>query len=150
MSFCLGASQINQDQVHKNDKRSKLPKLMGISGPIQLKSRVIHILQHDENFVAPLPGLGWSPHPNEHFFLRRFNNASTITGAQLRREEEKMFRLRYSAEESYYHMHIRDYHRLCRGDSIVNYHRHSLKRCSTIQCFCVSDVQKSGSVSWLL
>ena len=77
--------------------------------------------KHDENFQRPRPGLGWSEFPNERFFLRQFNNDKTITGRQLRLEEEEAFRLRYSSEEPFYHQHLRDFHRLCRGESIVSY-----------------------------
>ena len=45
---------------------------------------------------------------------------SNITGRELRLEEARVFQQSISSESPDFHMHIRDYHRLCRGEKIVN------------------------------
>ena len=75
--------------------------------------------QHDEHFIPPTPGDGWSTYPNEHFFIRKFNNDFSLTGKKLRQEEWEQFRHRYSSELPMLHHHIRDYHTVCRGEKLM-------------------------------
>ena len=72
--------------------------------------------EHDKYFQPPTFG-GWSTHPNEHFFISKFE-AKNKTGTELRAEENQVFQKRFSSDSLDYHMHIRDYHRLCRGEKL--------------------------------
>lgn len=74
---------------------------------------------HDQYFQPPTFG-GWSTHPNERFFISRFETKnSTVTGTALRLEENQVFQKQFSSDSLDYHMHIRDYHRLCRGEKLI-------------------------------
>ena len=70
------------------------------------------------NYQAPNFGDGWSTHPNEHFFIRKFD-FNTFTAKQMRKLERQEFRNRYSSKNPTFHHHIRDYHTLCRGENLV-------------------------------
>ena len=86
-----------------------------------LKIHILFIIfQHDERFIPPNPGDGWSTYPNEHFFIRKFNNDISLSGKKLRQEEWEQFRQRYSSESPMFHHHIRDYHTVCRGEKLVS------------------------------
>ena len=86
-----------------------------------LKIHILYIIfQHDERFNPPNPGDGWSTYPNEHFFIRKFNNDISLSGKKLRQEEWEQFRHRYSSENPMFHHHIRDYHTICRGEKLVS------------------------------
>ena len=73
--------------------------------------------KHDEYFRPATIG-AWSTHPNEHFFIKKFGNDTSMTGRQLRLEEEEEFQSRYSSTAPDWHFHMRDYHRLCNGKKI--------------------------------
>ena len=77
------------------------------------------IFQHDIHFITQPRHLGWSFYPNERFFIRKFG-MSDITGRELRLEETHIFQQSISSESPDIHLHVRDYHRLCRGEKLVN------------------------------
>ena len=63
---------------------------------------------------------GWDNVPNEQFLIRKFKDSPDMTARQLREEETKVFKQSVSSESPDYHLHVRDYHRLCRGEKIVS------------------------------
>ena len=76
---------------------------------------------HDENFIGPTKGLKWSYYPNERHFISKFENDTTKTGSQLRKEEYEVFKERYSSTMNFHHAYIRGYHQLCRGEKVVKF-----------------------------
>ena len=64
--------------------------------------------------------VGWDNVPNEQFLIRKFEDSPNMTARQLREEETKVFKQSVSSESPDYHLHVRDYHRLCRGEKIVS------------------------------
>ena len=64
--------------------------------------------------------VGWDNVPNEQFLIRKFEDRPDMTARQLREEETKVFKQSVSSESPDYHLHVRDYHRLCRGEKIVS------------------------------
>ena len=77
------------------------------------------------------PGNAWIASPNENFFIRKFGNDLNLTGKLLRKEEREIEW--YSSKLPYFHLHIRDFHRLCNGETIVSpsiiehkCHKHSI------------------------
>ena len=70
--------------------------------------------------MEPDLDVSWSEYPNEEFFIRKFESNSQITGRQLRLEEIEIFKESVSTSKSSHHLHVRDYHRLCRGEKIVS------------------------------
>ena len=48
-----------------------------------------------------------------------------MTARQLREEETEVFKQSVSSESPDYHLHVRDYHRLCRGEKIVSKYDYS-------------------------
>ena len=77
-------------------------------------------VEHDLRFIGPTAGMGWSYYPNEQFFISKFGNDLMKSGAQMRMEENEVFKHRYSSDQYGVNYHIRDYHRLCRGEKLVS------------------------------
>ena len=63
---------------------------------------------------------GYGQLPNEQFLIRKFEDSPEMTARQLREEETEVFKKSLSSDSPDYHLHIRDYHRLCRGEKIVS------------------------------
>lgn len=63
---------------------------------------------------------GYGQLPNEQFLIRKFEDNPEMTARQLREEETEVFKKSLSSDSPDYHLHIRDYHRLCRGEKIVS------------------------------
>ena len=63
---------------------------------------------------------GWDMHPNEQFLIRKFEDSPDMSTRQLREEETEVFKQSVSSESLHLLPTIRDYHRLCRGEKIVN------------------------------
>ena len=103
-------------------------------------------MQHDENF-KPLIGLGTSsPYPNEHFFIRKFNKNTSLTGKHLRLEEEDIFshRLSHGDLNNDIQQHIRDYHKLCSRDHTLV----SLKNKKNSDLMSIfTEIQPSNNIS---
>ena len=76
-------------------------------------------LDYDRNLA------GWDVVPNEQFLIRKFKNSPDKTARQLREEETEVFKQSVSSEAPDYHLHVRDYHRLCRGEKIVSKYDYS-------------------------
>ena len=62
--------------------------------------------------------------PNEEFFIRKFSSQKEdepiLTSEILRREEKLEFARRFSSPVQEYHLHIRDFKTVCRGESLVS------------------------------
>ena len=62
--------------------------------------------------------------PNEEFFIRKFSSQKEdepiLTSEILRREERLEFARRFSSPVQEYHLHIRDFKTVCRGESLVS------------------------------
>ena len=69
------------------------------------------------SYVHELPQFRGAP-----FFIRKFNNDTSLTAEQLRQEESDLISTLYSdmskIPSSY---HISDYYRLCGGQKLVSY-----------------------------
>jgi hypothetical protein len=63
--------------------------------------------------------------PNEEFFIRKFSSQKggepILTSEILRREEKLEFSKRLSSPVPEYHLHIRDFKTVCRGESLVSF-----------------------------
>lgn len=76
--------------------------------------------EHDKEFQPMNDENGFSPFPNENFFIQKFSDFNeTISSRKLRFKEHREFNQRYTSEGVQYDEQLRSFHKLCRGESVV-------------------------------